>query len=72
MTNDEIMLIALKANEFAINNSGVQDRHEVRYVWFAREIQRLTREECASLCDRFATREMHPSECAEGIRAMEG
>ena len=27
-------------------------------------------EQCAAICDRFAERDMHPSECAAAIRAL--
>ena len=83
MTNQEM----LDAMHRAHASAGFEGKGHMLYPWsadaaisdvqelcrlFAREIRRLTREECASLCDRFATREMHPSECAAAIRAMEG
>ena len=82
MTNQEILDAAHKAHASA----DFEGKGHMLYPWsadaaisdvqefcrlFALEIQRLTREECAGLCDRFALRDMHPAECAAAIRAME-
>lgn len=37
-----------------------------------REAAEKEREACASICDRFAQREMNPAECAAAIRARGG
>lgn len=39
--------------------------------WIALErFAALVIEECAQVCDRFAERDMHPTECAGAIRSM--
>ena len=82
MTNQEV----LDAMHRAHAGAGFEGKGHMLYPWsadaaisdvqeicrlFAREIRRLTREECAALCDHLATRHMLASECAEGIREMD-
>ena len=37
---------------------------------FTRAVERAAYERAAALCDRFAERQMHPTECADAIRAL--
>jgi hypothetical protein len=69
MTDDEIISRGDSIFGPSFNHSACA---RARVLEFARAIEAATLERAASLCDRFAARDMHPAECAAAIRAMKG
>jgi hypothetical protein len=62
MTDEEFRAIL---NRLPVTKAGGWD-----LMVICNAIEAATLERAASLCDRFAARDMHPAECAAAIRAL--
>ena len=61
MTDDELIALMLSIDPMTKRiPSGVRK--------IVNAVILIEREECAGICDRFAERDMHPTECAAAIR----